>query len=143
MRYLVAMLAMGTLCLGGCKKSVDLGLSLGEQVTVLELEWAPDEKGERGKLGVPVRLSNPTEEPVHVSKLSLAISSGGKSQCNESKDLDRTIEAGGQIKMRLDIVCHWEDLAAGFSADGAITVDSDGGEPFELAISEASLRVHK
>jgi hypothetical protein len=145
MKRVVLMIVLGGLSLVGCKKAVvlDLGLELGEQITILEMEWVADPKGERGKLGVPVRLTNPTGETVQVSELKLDIHSEGKLQCGETKALERTIEPGGKIKMRLDIVCHWDDLASGFRAEGSISVDSDSGEPATLVIDQAGLRVHK
>ena len=132
MNKVVLMVILGGLSLVGCKKKavvVDLGMELGEQITILEMEWVPDPKGERGKLGVPVRLTNPTEETVQVTELKLDIHSGDKRQCGETKPLERTIAPGGKIKMRVDIVCHWDDLAKGFRAEGSVAVDSANGEP--------------
>ena len=145
MRNVVVWMVLGGVALIGCKKSVplDLGMELGEQITILEPEWQADPKGERGKLGVPVRLTNPTDEAVNVSQLKVDIISGGKRQCGETKSLERSIEPGGKIKMRIDIVCHWDDLKSGFRAEGGISVDSESADAAVLAIAQDNVRVHK
>ena len=143
MKKVALVFLLGGLSLVGCKKTVDLGLALGEEITLLDMEWTAIQKGERGTLGVPVRLTNPTEETVKVSELKLDIHSGGKRQCGETKALDRTVDPGGSIKMRIDIVCAWYDLQSGFSAEGSISVNSENGDPASLVISKDKLRVHK
>ena len=145
MRTVAVFVALGGLALVGCKKSVpvDLGMELGEQITVLEPMWEADPKGERGKLGVPVRLTNPLEEAVSVSQLKVDVISGGKRQCGETKSLERSIEPGGKIKMRVDIVCHWNDLKSGFRAEVAIDVDSESAESAVLTMAQDNVQVHK
>lgn len=146
MKKLAWMILFGSVGLTGCKKNVgvDLGLELESQLTILELEWTGNavSDGKIGTLGVPIRLTNPTEETVQVSNLKLEIISKGERRCGETKALDRSIAPGGKIKMRIDIECHMSDLGAGFDVNGSVSVDSENGDPASLAISKSGLRVH-
>lgn len=145
MRTLALGLVLGGIALTGCKKTVavDLGVELGEQVTILEPVWEADPKGERGKLGVPVRLVNVTDETVSVSQLKVDIISSSERQCGETKSLERTIATGGKIKMRIDIVCHWDDVKNGFRTEGGVTVSTATSEAAVLSLSKDNVKVSK
>jgi hypothetical protein len=146
MKKFALIMLLGSVALIGCKKNtgVDLGMELESQLTILELEWKGNtvSDGKIGTLGVPIRLTNPTEETVQVSNLNLEIHAKGERRCSETKALERTIEPGGKIKMRIDVECQWSDIGTGFEANGTVSVDSENGEPATLTISQSGLRVH-